>query len=430
MSAEKKVAVGKKSSGGALARLSRNAGATSLKDAPVVQVPLEKVIFDPKQPRQAFHAFDGIISQTDQEALTDLAASIKVHGLIHPITVSEQADGRYLVRVGERRTRACMLNGDATIAARVRNDLDGMLALALQMAENTDRSDLKDREIADTISRLLTKSEENPHPMTKAQVAQALGKTAGWVTRFVAFGNEILRQKWVIPGYVESPEILYLVSNLPENIQESLYAAMSNGTVSAPLRSGALEYYQNMARRQKAGIAPEEETKPVVPAEPVQESEPGNDVQNDSAPPDETPSEKEAGDEAARSIVIDAALNDSEPVVTTNNQVGEYQMPAELVKDLRVPTFVGGDEGEGGTILGSTPRTISASAVPCRMPLMVLRGLVEKYGESLEISKLDAEVRFPSGMAVNLVRELTGEDVEEDRVAMKLALALKKLGEL
>lgn len=431
-----------KQGGGMLARLSAQAGKTVQSDSPNVQIPLDRVVFDPHQPRQSFHAVDGIVAPRDQLSLEELAASIKSHGLIHPITVSEQPDGRYLVRVGERRTRACMLNGATTILGRVRNDLDGVPALALQLAENTDRQELSDREIADTIARLLTKTADNPTPMSKADVARLLGKSAGWVTRYLTFGNEIQRQKWVAPGYVETPEVLYLLTLLPEDIQEIAYADLSTGRVVSPLRSKQLEYYKGLTKRKTAGESePGEAEKSSNAAQGGGAEESVWPFPASNAAPNTPVSTIDAIAAAMQGGGVvdgtvhrgdDAVAGAGEPasaVQAGGNVVSGdgYTLPESVAQGLRVPTYTAGSEGGSATVLRTQSAVMANSAVPCRVPMGVLGNLISLYGTKMGMSKLDAEVRFPSAMAVDLVKELTGETVEEDKVSVLLARALEAL---
>jgi len=106
-------------------------------------IPLEQIEVNPDQPRKNFDATD----------LKDLKESIKVHGLIQPITVRRMAEGQYQLISGERRWRASKLAGLKEIPAfiRVANDAE-MMEMAL--VENTHRADLNPIEIAITYKRL------------------------------------------------------------------------------------------------------------------------------------------------------------------------------------------------------------------------------------------------------------------------------------
>lgn len=106
-------------------------------------IPIEQIEVNPDQPRKNFDAAD----------LNDLKESIKVHGLIQPITVRRMAEGQYQLISGERRWRASKLAELKEIPAfiRVANDAE-MMEMAL--VENTHRADLNPIEIAITYKRL------------------------------------------------------------------------------------------------------------------------------------------------------------------------------------------------------------------------------------------------------------------------------------
>lgn len=110
----------------------------------VAQIPLDQLEANPFQPRLDF----------DPVELEELASSIKVHGVIQPITVRKMGYDKYQLISGERRTRASILAGLEKIPAyiRVANDQD-MLEMAL--IENIQRSDLNAIEVAMSYRRLL-----------------------------------------------------------------------------------------------------------------------------------------------------------------------------------------------------------------------------------------------------------------------------------
>lgn len=110
----------------------------------VAQIPLNEVEANPFQPRTDF----------DPVQLEELANSIRVHGVIQPITVRKMGYDKYQLISGERRTRAAILAGLTKIPAyiRVANDQD-MLEMAL--IENIQRSDLNAIEVAISYKRLL-----------------------------------------------------------------------------------------------------------------------------------------------------------------------------------------------------------------------------------------------------------------------------------
>jgi ParB family transcriptional regulator, chromosome partitioning protein len=109
----------------------------------ISQIPLNEVEANPFQPRTDFK----------KEELEELATSIKVHGVIQPITVRKMGYDKYQLISGERRTRAAILAGLTKIPAYVRiaNDQE-MLEMAL--IENIQRSDLNAIEVAMSYKRL------------------------------------------------------------------------------------------------------------------------------------------------------------------------------------------------------------------------------------------------------------------------------------
>ena len=180
-----------------------------------IDIPLNKIRFDTTQPRKAFHHLDGRIAEKDEAYIEELAQSIQKNSLIQAITVQEVGDGTYSVVVGECRTRAHLKLGLPTIRAVVRNDLDSRAKkLLFQLAENVNRENLSDEELAQSIRDLMQGS-DGVEAMTQVQIAETLGKSKGWVSRFVKFGDEELQRLWVQSGIVDTVEKLYRLSILP-----------------------------------------------------------------------------------------------------------------------------------------------------------------------------------------------------------------------
>lgn len=100
---------------------------------------------DPDQPRSTF----------SDEALRELADSIRQDGVIQPIEVTQHTGGRYLIVHGERRWRAASIAGLATIPAVVRRrDYDDVTRFVRQVVENIQREDLNDVDRAAALLRL------------------------------------------------------------------------------------------------------------------------------------------------------------------------------------------------------------------------------------------------------------------------------------
>ena len=135
----------------------------------ILRIPVDLIEPNPFQPRMSF----------DQEALEELAESIKTLGLIQPITVRRKEDGRYQIISGERRFRASRLAGLNMIPAYIRDANDqGMLEMAI--VENIQRENLDPIEVAMSYQRLIEECN-----LTQEQMAIRVGKKRASVTNFL-----------------------------------------------------------------------------------------------------------------------------------------------------------------------------------------------------------------------------------------------------
>ena len=120
--------------------------------------------------------------QFKQEALEDLAESIKTYGIIQPIVVTKQ-DGYYGIVAGERRWRAARIAGLEKIPA-IEKDLDELKILEAALIENVQREDLNPMEEAYTYKRL---SEE--YSLSQEQIAKKVGKSRTVVANAIRLLN-------------------------------------------------------------------------------------------------------------------------------------------------------------------------------------------------------------------------------------------------
>ena len=120
--------------------------------------------------------------QFDEEALEELADSIKRYGLIQPIVVTPK-DGYYQIVAGERRWRASKKAGISTIQAIVRDD-DTKKNQEIALIENIQREDLNVVEKAMGIKLLM-----DEHELTQAQVAEIIGKSRSGVANTLRILN-------------------------------------------------------------------------------------------------------------------------------------------------------------------------------------------------------------------------------------------------
>ena len=140
----------------------------SLMDAndSVKMVSISSIVPNPRQPRTRF---------TDNE-LSELADSIREHGVIQPLIVSEQNDGTYTLIAGERRLRASQIAGLNTVPVVTRQADDREL-LELALIENIQREDLSPLEAAEAYKSL----EENFN-LTHEEISKRVGKNRASVT--------------------------------------------------------------------------------------------------------------------------------------------------------------------------------------------------------------------------------------------------------
>ncbi len=124
---------------------------------------------NPKQPRRDF----------DEQALNELSASIKMHDIIQPITVSRLPSGKYRLISGERRWRASKLAGLKDIPAYIRQANDTEL-LELALLENLQREDLNSMEVALSYKRMMEELD-----YTQEHVAERMGKDRSTVANFI-----------------------------------------------------------------------------------------------------------------------------------------------------------------------------------------------------------------------------------------------------
>lgn len=137
------------------------------------EIKIDLIEANPFQPRSNF----------DEEALQELADSIKELGVIQPITVRALENGKYQLISGERRLRASKLVGLEKIPAYIRNtDDQGMLEMAL--VENIQREDLNAIEVAISYQRLMDECN-----LTQDMLSQRVGKKRSTVANYTRLLN-------------------------------------------------------------------------------------------------------------------------------------------------------------------------------------------------------------------------------------------------
>ena len=133
------------------------------------RIPLNLIEPNPEQPRRDF----------DESSLSELAASLKMHDVIQPITVAKIANGKYRIIAGERRYRAAKIAGLTDVPVYIRETKDSKV-LELALLENLQREDLNAIEIALSYKQLMDELD-----YTQEQLAERMGKERSTVTNYI-----------------------------------------------------------------------------------------------------------------------------------------------------------------------------------------------------------------------------------------------------
>ena len=148
----------------------------------IVEIPIKDIRSNPHQPREYF----------DEEALRELAESIKDHGIIEPIIVKKSIKGYDLV-AGERRTKAASIAGLETIPAIIRDFTDQQM-MEIALIENIQREDLSPIEEAQAYKNYIDAT-----GLTQEEVANKFGKSRSYITNLLGLLS--------LPKYVQKEVI-------------------------------------------------------------------------------------------------------------------------------------------------------------------------------------------------------------------------------
>jgi len=164
------------------------------------EVAINEIEANPFQPRIHF----------DEDALNDLATSIKELGIIQPITLRKLGNNKYQIIAGERRFRAAKIAGLITIPAFVREAGDETM-LEMALVENIQREDLDAIEIALSYQRLIDECK-----LTQETLSDKVGKKRSTISNYL----RLLRLPAVIQKAIREQEITMGHARALINIQE------------------------------------------------------------------------------------------------------------------------------------------------------------------------------------------------------------------
>lgn len=233
---------------------------TYMETGRVVFVPASAILPNPAQPRKVFR----------EDALTDLAESIRQHGILQPLSV-RRVGSRYELVAGERRLRAAQMAGLTEIPCIVMRMDDKESGLAA-MLENLQRQDLDFIEEADGIARLMSE-----WSMSQEQVARLLGKSQSAIAnklRILRHSQPVLnalrqfelterhaRALLKIPTEPEKMAAIAVISRLgmsvarTEKYIEDLLAEKNGKSPKVNVSSFLSNLHQSLQRIQLSGIS-------------------------------------------------------------------------------------------------------------------------------------------------------------------------------
>ncbi len=153
----------------------------------VIALELDKIAENPYQTRRDFN----------DAALTELAESIKVSGVVQPVVVRPTSDGRYLLILGERRCRASRLAGKTTVPAIIRQVSDEQAA-EMTIVENLQRQDLNCLEQAEAFAKL-----SRDFGLTQEEIGKRVGVSRESVSNYM----RILKLPTPVQQYLAAGEL-------------------------------------------------------------------------------------------------------------------------------------------------------------------------------------------------------------------------------
>ncbi len=133
------------------------------------EIPLDLISPNPEQPRTNF----------DDEALEELAMSIRQLGIIQPLSLRKNGPTSYQIIAGERRYRAALMAGLTTVPAYIRNANEAELT-EMALIENIQREDLNAIEIALTFKKLI-----DQYSLTQERLSERIGKKRATIANFL-----------------------------------------------------------------------------------------------------------------------------------------------------------------------------------------------------------------------------------------------------
>ncbi|WP_405247057.1 MULTISPECIES: ParB/RepB/Spo0J family partition protein [unclassified Cellulophaga] len=206
----------------------------------IVELDLDAIEVNPFQPRSNFN----------DEALHELASSIRELGVIQPITVRKLEFNKYQLVSGERRFRASKLIGLETVPAyiRIANDQE---SLEMALVENIQRQDLDPIEIALSYQRLIDEIQ-----LTQEKMSERVGKKRSTITNYLRLLRlDPIIQTGIRDGFLSMGHGRALVNIDKKDDQLALYEQIISQNLSVRDTEKAVKEYQNPSASQKETVS-------------------------------------------------------------------------------------------------------------------------------------------------------------------------------
>jgi ParB family transcriptional regulator, chromosome partitioning protein len=201
----------------------------------VIDLDLNAIEINPFQPRSNFN----------EDALNELATSIKELGVIQPITVRKLDFNKFQLISGERRLRAATLVGMTTIPAyiRIANDNESLL---MALVENIQRHDLDPIEIALSYQRLIDEIQ-----LTQEQMSDRVGKKRSTIANYLRLLKlDPIIQTGIRDGFISMGHGRAIINIEDQNIQADIYQKIVSQNLSVRETESLVKNYQESIKPQ------------------------------------------------------------------------------------------------------------------------------------------------------------------------------------
>ncbi|MFY7956545.1 MAG: ParB/RepB/Spo0J family partition protein, partial [Flavobacterium macrobrachii] len=196
----------------------------------IIELDIDSIEINPFQPRTNFN----------EEAIQELASSIKELGLIQPITVRKLDFNKYQLISGERRLRASKVVGLTTIPAyiRIANDNE---SLVMALVENIQRHDLDPIEIALSYQRLIDEIQ-----LTQEQMSERVGKKRSTIANYLRLLKlDPIIQTGIRDGFISMGHGRAIINIEDQDVQTDIYQKIVSENLSVRETEALVKIYQD-----------------------------------------------------------------------------------------------------------------------------------------------------------------------------------------